>query len=343
MLKFKYLLLILIFTISCKIDKKTTKDKGVDLEIDSKNKLSLISKVDTIFDTNAPKRITRNVKLDSDGNILIAAYDDIIRYNGYSFTRLSKPQDLERWYAFDVIEDSKKNIWIASDQLGAFRIDSKKDSVTNFTTKDGLGHLRNMCVYEHRDGNMWNGGQGGLSKYDGSKFTNFTIKDGLPHNNINIIFEDHQGNIWFGTRGNAGIYDGNDFSELRNGEDNPFFNVWSIVEDKSNNILLVDSTGLWKYSNDSFEFKLKDVWKIYQDSKSNYWYTGMLKGGGSTLKQIEEKAIYNKEFEVTEVFKSDRMFFGVIEDKNSNLWIGGGDGIWLYNGEIVKYYTGTKK
>ena len=327
MSKLKYLLLILIFTISCKIDKKNTKHKGVDLEIDSKNKLSLISKADTIFDTNAPKRITRNIKLDSEGNILIAAYDDIIKYNGNSFSRLSKPKDLKSWYAFDVIEDSKKNIWIASDQLGAFRINPKTDSVTNFTTKDGLGHLRNMCVYEDRSGNIWIGGQGGLSKYDGRKFTNFTIKDGLPHNDINTIFEDHQGNIWFGTRGNAGIYDGNVFSELRNDEDEPFFNVWSIIEDKSYNILLVDSSGLWKYSNNSFEYKLKDVWKIHQDSKSNYWYTDMVKGGGSILKEISEKAFYNKELEVKEIFKSDKMFFGIAEDKEGHLWIGGGDGI----------------
>lgn len=345
MSRFKYTLLILIFTISCKTEKDHTNTKGskIDLEIDADNKFSLISKVDTIFDPNAPKRITRNIKLDSEGNLLIAAYDDIIRYNGDLFTQIKKPQGVESWYAFDVLEDSKKNIWIASDQSGAFRIDSKTGAVTNFTTKDGLGHLRNMCVYEDKAGNIWIGGQGGISKYDGSRFVNYTIEDGLPHNDISTILEDKKGNIWFGTRGNAGLCIGNKFTELKNDEGKPFFNVWSIIEDHSDNIWLVDDSGLWKHSDNTFSHKLPDVWKIYEDKKGIFWLTGMLKGGASTLKRLETNSLIDQKSEVTEVFKSEKMFFGVVEDKKGNLLIGGGDGIWLYNGKTVEYYTGIKK
>lgn len=324
--------MILCFTISCKTKKSS-----------ANTTFSVISKFDTILDSNAPKRITRNIKLDNKGSLLIAAYDDIVRYNGESFTQLKKPVGIKSWYAFDVLEDSNDNIWIASDQLGAFRIDSKTGIVTNFTTKDGLGHLRNMCVYEDKAGNIWIGGQGGLSKYDGSKFTNYTIEDGLPHNNINTIVEDNKGNIWFGTRGNAGFYDGNTFSELKNSEGKSFFNVWSIIEDKSDNMWLVDSSGLWKFSKGTFTHELQDVWKVYEDSKHDFWYTGMLKGGASTLKRIDGNSIGNKEFDVMEVFKSTKMFFGILEDKKGNIWIGGGDGIWRYNGEIVEYYTGKNK
>lgn len=343
MTRYKYILLILIFALSCKTDKDNTnrKESKIDLEIDTAKSLSLISKVDTIFDTNAPKRITRNIKLDSEGNLLIAAYDDIIRYNGDSFSLLSKPQGLKSWYAFDVLEDSKENIWIASDQSGVFRIDSRTGTVINYTTEDGLGHLRNMCIYEDKDGNIWVGGQGGLSKYDGINFRNFTIKDGLPHNDINTILEDNKGNIWFGTRGNAGLYNGHTFSEIKNNEGKSFFNVWSIIEDKSDNVWLVDSSGLWEYSNENFIHKKQDVWKIYEDSKGDFWYTGMLNGGASTLKYIKGNTINNKDFDVTEVFKSEKMFFGVVEDKKGNIWIGGGDGIWLYNGKTVQYFTGT--
>lgn len=343
MTQYKYILLILIFALSCKTNKDNTnsKESKIDLETDAETLLSLISKVDTIFDTNAPKRITRNIKLDSEGNLLIAAYDDIIRYNGDSFSLLSKPQGLKSWYAFDVLEDSKENIWIASDQSGVFRIDSKTGAVKNFTTEDGLGHLRNMCIYEDKDENIWVGGQGGLSKYDGIKFKNFTVKDGLPHNDINTILEDNKGNIWFGTRGNAGLYNGHTFSELKNKEGKSFFNVWSIIEDKSENVWLVDSSGLWEYSNETFIHKKQDVWKIYQDSKLDFWYTGMLNGGTSTLKHIDGNTINNKDFDVTEIFKSEKMFFGIVEDKKGNICIGGGDGIWVYNGKTIEYYTGT--
>jgi ligand-binding sensor domain-containing protein len=197
-----------------------------------------------------------------------------------------------------------------------------------------------MCVYEDKAGNIWIGGQGGLSKYDGIEFTNFTKQDGLPHNDINTILEDKTGNIWFGTRGNMGLYDGSTFSEIKNDEGKAFFNVWSIIEDKSGDIWLVDSSGLWNYSDGTFTHELSDVWKIYEDKKFDFWLTGMLTGGGSTLKRIESDSMINKEFVVTEIFKSGKMFFGVVEDEKGNIWIGGGDGVWLYNGETVHYYTG---
>ncbi|WP_442267406.1 ligand-binding sensor domain-containing protein [Tenacibaculum sp. ZS6-P6] len=344
MLRFIYTCLILIFTISCKTEKHkvTTKNNEIISDINTEKYISFISKIDTVFNSNAPKRITRNIKLDHEGNLLIAAYDDIIRYNGKSFTRLKKPKKLESWYAFDVLEDRKKNIWIASDQLGAFRIDSKTGTVTNFTTKNGLGHLRNMCIYEDKAGNIWIGGQGGLSKYDGSRFVNFTTEDGLPHNDINTILEDTKGNIWFGTRGNAGFYDGNTFSEIINNEGKPFFNVWSIIEDNSKNIWLVDSSGLWKYNNNSFNYELSDVWKIYEDIKGHFWFTGMPEKGASSLKKTEINSITGQKLKLIDIFKSEKMLFGIVDDKKGNLYIGGGNGIWLYDGKTIKYYTGIK-
>ena len=336
---------MLIFLVSCKTENQNSNSRHSkeDSALDTDHTFSVITKVDTIFASNAPKRITRNIKLDNEGKLLIAAYDDIVRYDGDSFTQLKKPEGIESWYAFDVLEDKKGNIWIASDQSGVFRIDAQNSAITNFTTKEGLGHVRNMCVYEDKAGNIWIGGQGGLSKYDGIEFANFTKKDGLPHNDINTILEDKKGNIWFGTRGNAGLYDGSTFSEIKNDEGKSFFNVWSIIEDKSNNIWLVDSSGLWKYSNNTFTHELADVWKVYEDMDGDFWYTGMLKGGASTLKLIEANSMLTGKFNINEVFKSERMFFGIREDRKGNIWIGGGDGIWQYNGEKVSYYTGISK
>lgn len=338
-----YIIILLFLLVSCKTKSQNSNPKNnVNFSsIVTDSIPSVITNFDTIFAPKAPKRITRNIKLDNKGRLLIAAYDDVIQYDGNEFTHIKKGEGIESWYAFDVIEDRNGNIWIASDQSGAFRIDAETRAVTNFMTKDGLGHRRNMCVYEDKSGNIWFGGQGGLSKYDGVKFTNFTKTDGLPHNDINTILEDKNGNLWFGTRGNTGFYDGNTFHELKNDEGKPFFNVWSIIEDKSGVIWLVDSNGLWKYSDNTFTHILPDVWKVFEDTKGDFWYTGMLMGVGSTLKRVKANAIINEKIIATEVFKSEKMFFDVVEDKKGNKWIGGGDGIWLYNGESVKYYTGV--
>ena len=341
---FRYLLILFILATSCKTKQHTYTTEGkADAVLPADRTLPVLTASDTLFEPNAPKRITRNIKLDREGGLLIAAYDDIIRYSGDSFTRLAKPEGVQSWYAFDVLEDRHGNIWIASDQSGAFRIDSKTGTVTNFTPEDGLGHLRNMVVYEDSAGSIWIGGQGGLSKYDGTGFTNFTTEDGLPHNDINTLLEDSEGTIWIGTRGNAGFYDGTTFTELKNGKGDSFFNVWSIIEDQSQTIWLVDSHGLWKYHSGTYTHTIPEVWKIFEDAKGDFWFTGMLKGGGSTLKRFETNPLIDSSSDPTELFKSDKMFFGIVEDKEGNIWVGGGDGIWRYRGASVEYYTGIRK
>jgi len=67
----------------------------------------------------------------------------------------------------------------------------------------------------------------------------------------------------------------------------------------------------------------------------------MLKGWGSLLKRIESNSIADKKIIANEIFKSENMFFGIVEDKKGNIWIGGGDGIYLYNGNTVSYFTGV--
>jgi ligand-binding sensor domain-containing protein len=335
------LLITLVFLVSCKTEhQKANPSNGREGPVpESGPSVVATTKSDTVFSSEAPGRITRNIKLDKNGRLLMAAYDDIVIYDGVSFSHLRKEEGLDSWYAFDVLEDREGNIWIASDQSGAYRVDPT-GVITNFNTEDGLGHRRNMCVYEDRAGNIWIGGQGGLSRYDGSEFTNFTTEDGLPHNDVNTILEDKSGNIWIGTRGNAGLFDGSTFSELTNDQGKPFFNVWSIMEDRAGDIWLVDSTGLWKYSKGKFTYELSEVWKIYEDRNYDFWLTGMLGAGGSKLIKLNTDALNERELVSIEIFQSGKMLFGMQEDLKGNLWIGGGDGVWSYDGEKPTYYTG---
>lgn len=341
-----------------------------------------------IYAANAPTRITRKIKQDKEGNLLIASYEGIIKYDGNSpsneqasFINFTKEKGLDECYAFDVLEDKKGNIWIASDQEGVYRYDHTTDLFTHFTTKDGLGHRRNMCIYEDQAGNIWVGGQGGLSRYcpsvetssnhegirTGKKpFENFTIKDGLPHNDVNCILEDRTGKIWVGTRGNAGVYDPvkNEeekhttgrpkFLEIRNKEGMPFFNVWSITEDRKGNIWLADTVGLWNYhpsagpvqANESwkdgasFTLVSKDTWGLYEDKLGNYWTTDMPRFQPATLSQIDAKTLFSGTVNTTEVFKTNGVFLGISEDSQGNIWVGGTDGVWCYDGKTVKYFTG---
>lgn len=340
--------LLFAFIISCKGQNQPeqTKDSHNSYLDQLGNDLfgsnSVITDFNIISIPNAPSRITRKIRQDNDGNLLFAAYEDILQYDGKSFTNFTKEAGLDSCDAFDVMEDTKGNIWIASTHLGAFRYDGQ--SFTHFTPDDGLAHIRTMCLYEDRAGNIWIGTQGGASCYNGKSFRSFTTKEGMTHNDINTIMEDKTGKIWFGTRGTACVYDPSTstFTEIKNDDGRPFENVWSIVEDKNGNIWL-SSGGLWLYDGLSFtKMTTESGNSIYEDKKGNIWFTHSPPDNKSALSRFDEKALQNKKPIATQIFKGDGMFLGISEDKDGNIWVGGGDGAWCYYGKTVTYFTGVE-
>ena len=52
-----------------------------------------------------------------------------------------------------------------------------------------------------RQGEMWIGTDGGLSRWQGGKFTNFTTREGLSHNAVDALYQDREQTLWIGTRG----------------------------------------------------------------------------------------------------------------------------------------------
>ena len=69
-----------------------------------------ITDFNTITTPDAPTRIRRKIKQDKEGNLLIASFEDIIRYDGVSFTNFTRKQGLDDCSAFNVLEDKKGDI-----------------------------------------------------------------------------------------------------------------------------------------------------------------------------------------------------------------------------------------
>ena len=118
-----------------------------------------------------PKGIVRNIVQDRKGNIWIAAFDGIFRYDGKSFTNVTGKVSSAQF--FSVLVDSKGILWCGSMGAGVYRYDGK--SFKNFTTKDGLINNSVCFALEDKNGNLWFGTRGfGLSRFDGKTFTTFT-------------------------------------------------------------------------------------------------------------------------------------------------------------------------
>ena len=290
---------------------------------------SQLNEADT---TKVPMSMVRNVKKARNGDILIASYLGVFRYDGTFFTNLTSKIISPRFSSFwDVLEDRKGNLWFASQGSGVYHYNGK--SFQQFTTKDGLASNQNLHIYEDKTGNIWFG----ASRYDGKSFRNFTTKDGFPSNSIRLLLEDKTGKLWFGAQGeNMFVYDGKTFTVLKDKDGKAFKNVWSIIENKKGSIWFGDNKGLWRYDGSTFtKVSQRGAYAIIEDKKGNIWTTGKVNSKAWALSRYDAKSLYNKNPAVTEIISTEKLFFGILEANDGSIWFGSGSGVYRYDGKTI--------
>ncbi|MEB2774310.1 two-component regulator propeller domain-containing protein [Algoriphagus sp. D3-2-R+10] len=301
--------------------------------------------------SKVPMSMVRNVRQAKNGDILIASYLGIYRYDGASlptgqagFTNMTSTIE---WPTFwDVLEDRKGNLWLASQDSGVYFQPAEQNGFKHFKAKDGTGISSALDIYEDRAGNIWFG----ASRYDGKSFRSFTTKDGFPSNNIRLLLEDKTGKLWFGAHGedmfvydarlNGEVGQGKTFTVLKNKDGKAFNNVWSIIEDKKGNIWFGAPDGLWRYDGNTFtHVSQRGAYAIIQDKKGNIWTTGEVKLYGNVwaLSRYDAKSLYNEKPTVTEIMSQSQpaMLLGILEDDDGNIWFGSGGGVYRYDGKAI--------
>lgn len=282
--------------------------------------------------SKVPVSMVRNVRQARNGDILIASYLGVFRYDGTSFTNISSEIS---WPTFwDVLEDRKGNLWFASQDSGVYYYNGK--SFQHFTTKDGLASNMALHMYEDRAGNIWFG----ASRYDGNSFRNFTTKDGFPSNSIRLLLEDKTGWLWFGAQGeDMFVYDGKTFTTVTNKDGKTFKNVWGILEDKKGNIWFGDNDGFWRYDGKIFtKVSERGAYAIIEDIKGNIWTTGSIDPRADAawaLSRYDQKSLYDKKPIVTEIMSGQPGLLGLLEANDGGIWFGSYKGVYRYDGKTI--------
>jgi ligand-binding sensor domain-containing protein len=107
-----------------------------------------------------PNSTVRNVKQARNGDILIASYTGVMRYDGKSFTNITSAISSPCFW--DVLEDRKGNLWFGTRDSGVYYYNGK--SFLHYTTRQGLASNMALRIYEDRAGNIWFGTGGGASR-----------------------------------------------------------------------------------------------------------------------------------------------------------------------------------
>jgi ligand-binding sensor domain-containing protein len=280
-----------------------------------------------------PNRITRTIKQDRNGNIWIASWEGIFRYDGKSFVNMTSKVSTSRFLS--ILEDSKGNLWFGSIGSGVYYYDG--DTFRNYTTKDGLVNDNIQHIYEDKVGNIWFATQGGASYYDGKSFHDFTIKDGLPNNDLNSIIEDKAGNFWFASRGEMSIYDGKKVTLFTKRNGQTFMNVRSIIKDKNDDIWLGGEDGLWRYDGHSLiNITTNFVGYIYEDKKGSIWTSSnRLDIGEWAVTRYDENISYPTNVTANHIWTEQGMSFGILEDNTNKIWFGTLRGVCVFDGNTV--------
>jgi ligand-binding sensor domain-containing protein len=320
------LIMISLITTSCHAQDRT--NEAIKTINDLNNTSVEEAKISTLSDTistDAPYTITRNITQDRTGNIWFATFGGAIKYDGNSFNNLTKDQPI-RFFA--VHEDRQGMIWFGSIGHGVYRYDG--NAFQTYRTSDGLVNDRVSNIYEDNDGKIWFGTEGGISIYSENSFTNLTTEQGLLDDDINSIIQDETGIYWIGTRGKAFTYDGRNFSEIVNNAGDSFYNVRHILIDSRGYIWMGGNDGLWRYDGESYMRVSRDfTGYIYEDRVGNILTSSVGSNlSGWTLSQYDRVSINNNRPEATVLKTGEDMFFGIYQDRSSNIWVGKLDGVY---------------
>ncbi len=148
----------------------------------------------------------------------------------------------------------------------------------NYSVEDGLPFTGISAIFQDHNGNLWSGGIGGLSKFDGNSFTNYTPKDGLLNHFVTCITEDNSGNLWIGNINGVNKFDGKKFFGYTTKNGLISNSITASIKDTKGNLWFGTYKGISELIDGRFiNFSTKDgvvgnsIKCIYEDTKGNIW------------------------------------------------------------------------
>jgi len=223
--------------------------------------------------------------------------------------------------------DREGNLWIGTEASGLQCWTPRKAS--SFTTRDGLAHENTWSICEARDGSVWVGTDGGVTRIKNGKTTTLKAADGSIHKEVRAVAEDLDGSIWIGTMRTLECY--------RDGVSRPVELPGEWFEEKIRVLLAARDGAMWigsvrgltrfhkgqrtKYTK-ADGLGSDEVRAILEDRSGDLW-VGTLGGGLSRIHQGQFTTI-----STTNGLISNNVW-ALHEDSDQIIWIGTDNGISL--------------
>ena len=235
--------------------------------------------------------------VDKRGTLWLGTGGGVNRHDGRLFTHIQEALESNNEVIACTNTDKNQNIWIGTARGSLIKYDG--ESITRFTSRQGLPSRAITDILEDKSGNIWMATwQGGVIKYDGRSFTQYSTGNGLIDNEVIDLLEDKKGNIWIGTDGGISKFDEKYFTNYSTANGLSSDDINSLFEDHQGNLWVgTRDNGLSEFDRTSFK---------------NYNITNGLGNAAVTC---------------------------IAEDKNNNLWLGTNAGLIKFDRKHFTHYT----
>ncbi len=237
-----------------------------------------------------PSNLIRSIAQTSDGYLWLATNKGLVRFDGVRFTTIR--------YNFNPETEKKKNVFPD-------------------------------VLFVNREGILWIGGSGGLTRYDhkSGQFKTYYL-EWMAGNRIWRINEDMKGNLWFGMEArHLHRYANGKFDCFDTGSGREIKKITAIVEDMKGNLLVATyDNGLFRFRDGEFlrydigELGSNLIIETLCEDKEGVLWLGTNKG----LLRVEEQ---EQTLYTTEQGLPNNYVSAVLEDSDGNLWVGTFNGL----------------
>ena len=209
-----------------------------------------------------------------------------------------------------------------------FLINSNAQTITNYTTSDGLLDNFVECIDVDVNDNIWFGTSVGVQSFDGVNWISYYMSNcpGIPSDNIKVIKAVSNGNIWIGTDYGASIFDGYSWTSYTSSNGLSSNQVKSIDEDNNGGVWIGTNQGVSHFDGNSWiSYSSPDLhWSGVNatafDSNGDKWFATPL--GGVTHFDGTTFTVYDTSNGLLSQNVTDLLI-----DNQGNKWVGTGSGM----------------
>lgn len=233
----------------------------------------------------------RKIYEDKDGDLWICTDGGIHFWKGTYWQHINlgyNPTKRNANWAYDIIEDNQKRMWVASFMGGIMVVDKQKlitsehdcQADQNIFLPGGKG-LSPFRMVEDKDNNMWvlyyNDGLWQINPKTGSATKNNNVEKEIGDEIPNSIYTDSKHRIWIGLTGRVLCVD-DSVKSYRLGYEKKSDVSW--ITEVNNDVWIGTQTGIWVISKQGVMRKkhIANADAAYYDSTSRLLYLGSVDG-----------------------------------------------------------------